>query len=59
MDKKKVEFRLMDIKVAHDELALALTDPKKEKRLTRYQVDDWSDVDIKSVSEIIMASMKT
>ncbi|CDY39480.1 BnaC03g60900D [Brassica napus] len=41
----------------HNELALALIDPKKEKRVTRYQAEDWNDVDIKSISEINMATM--
>lgn len=41
----------------NDDLALVLTEPKKEKRVTRYQVDDWNDVDVKSISEIIMATM--
>ncbi|WZZ19989.1 hypothetical protein YC2023_121376 [Brassica napus] len=44
--------------VEHNELALALIDPKKEKRVTRYQAEDWNDVDIKSISEINMATME-
>ncbi|CAF2310473.1 unnamed protein product [Brassica napus] len=56
-DKKKVEFRLLDSR-EHNELALALIDPKKEKRVTRYQAEDWNDVDIKSISEINMATME-
>ncbi|KAH0872841.1 LOW QUALITY PROTEIN: hypothetical protein HID58_070203, partial [Brassica napus] len=43
--------------VPNNELALALIDPKKDKRVTRYQVDDWNDMDIKSISEITMAKM--
>uniref|UniRef100_A0A0D3BDD3 Uncharacterized protein n=1 Tax=Brassica oleracea var. oleracea TaxID=109376 RepID=A0A0D3BDD3_BRAOL len=44
--------------VPNDEMALSLTDPKKEKRVTRYQVGDWNDVDIKSISEILMATVE-
>ncbi|CAN7083733.1 unnamed protein product [Brassica oleracea var. botrytis] len=43
--------------VPNNELALALIDPKKDKHVTRYRVDDWNDVDIKSISEITMATM--
>ncbi|KAH0886472.1 hypothetical protein HID58_062568, partial [Brassica napus] len=55
-DKKKIEFRLMDINMPNDEFALALTDTKNDKRPIKDQIDDWNDVGIKSISEIIMAT---
>ncbi|CAN6908572.1 unnamed protein product [Brassica oleracea] len=40
----------------NDEFALALTDTKNDKRPIKDQIDDWNDVGIKSISEIIMAT---
>ena len=40
----------------NDEFALALTDTKNDKRPIKDQIDDWYDVGIKSISEIIMAT---
>ncbi|KAJ0243932.1 hypothetical protein HA466_0199130 [Hirschfeldia incana] len=39
----------------NDELALSLSETNKDKRPIKDQVDDWNDVDIKSISEIIRA----
>ncbi|WZZ49868.1 hypothetical protein YC2023_049975 [Brassica napus] len=56
-DKKKVEFRLLDIKVSNDEFTLALTDAKKQKRLTKDHTVHWNNVEMKSISEIMMATV--
>ncbi|CAF1862842.1 uncharacterized protein LOC111205782 [Brassica napus] len=57
-DKKKVEFRLMDINMPNDEFALALTATKKDKRPIKDLIDDWNDVGIISISEIITATQE-
>ncbi|KAF8092292.1 hypothetical protein N665_0418s0027 [Sinapis alba] len=43
---------------ANDDFALALTDPKKEKRLIKDQTDDWNNIDIRSISDIIVANQE-
>ncbi|CAF1926137.1 unnamed protein product [Brassica napus] len=57
-DKKKVEFRLMDINMPNDEFALALTATKNDKRPIKDLIDDWNDVGIISISEIITATQE-
>ncbi|KAH0868627.1 LOW QUALITY PROTEIN: hypothetical protein HID58_075649, partial [Brassica napus] len=42
----------------NDEFALALADTKNDKRPIKDQIDDWNDVGIKSISEIIMATQE-
>ncbi|CAN6839660.1 unnamed protein product [Brassica oleracea] len=42
----------------NDEFALALTDTKNDKCPIKDQIDDWNDVGIKSISEIIMATQE-
>ncbi|CDY20405.1 BnaC02g24110D [Brassica napus] len=44
--------------MSNDEFALALTDTKNDKRPIKDQIDDWNDVGIKSISEIIMATQE-
>ncbi|KAJ0248293.1 hypothetical protein HA466_0060390 [Hirschfeldia incana] len=39
----------------NDEFAIALNETKKDKCLIKDQINDWSDVDVKSISEIIRA----
>ncbi|CDY69644.1 BnaUnng03330D [Brassica napus] len=42
----------------NDAFALALTDTKNDKRPIKDQIDDWNDVGIKSISEIIMETQE-
>ncbi|KAL0715880.1 hypothetical protein Bca4012_065202 [Brassica carinata] len=44
--------------VPNDEFTLSLTDPKKDKRVNKNQTDDWNDVGIKPISEIIIATQE-
>ncbi|KAJ0266450.1 hypothetical protein HA466_0004580 [Hirschfeldia incana] len=44
--------------VPNDEFTLALPVPKKEKRVSKDQTDDWDDVGIKPISEIIMGAQE-
>ncbi|KAF3489359.1 hypothetical protein F2Q69_00054600 [Brassica cretica] len=44
--------------MSNDEFALTLTDKKNDKRQMKDQIDDWNDVGIKPISEIIMATQE-
>ncbi|KAF8050472.1 hypothetical protein N665_1961s0004 [Sinapis alba] len=43
---------------ANDDFALALIDPKKDKRPIKDQTDDWNNIGIRSISEIIVANQE-
>ncbi|KAG2272321.1 hypothetical protein Bca4012_074605 [Brassica carinata] len=50
------ECLALENNMSNDEFALALTDKKNDKRQMKDQIDDWNDVGIKPISEIIMAT---
>ncbi|KAH0826823.1 hypothetical protein HID58_092541 [Brassica napus] len=57
LDPELPETLALKLRVSNNEFALALTDTKKEKRLTKNQTVHWNNVDIKSISEIMMATV--
>ncbi|RID75261.1 hypothetical protein BRARA_B02314 [Brassica rapa] len=58
LDPELPETLALKLRVSNNEFALALTDTKKEKRLTKNQTVHWNNVDIKSISEIMMATVE-
>ncbi|KAG2324717.1 hypothetical protein Bca52824_007445 [Brassica carinata] len=55
-NRKRVQFRLRDTTMLQDDLPLALLGKSDEKKVIKKEaVDNWNDVDIRSISEICLA----
>uniref|UniRef100_A0A0D3CK11 Uncharacterized protein n=1 Tax=Brassica oleracea var. oleracea TaxID=109376 RepID=A0A0D3CK11_BRAOL len=57
-DPELPENLALKLRVSNDEFALALTDAKKQKRLTKDHTVHWNNVEMKSISEIMMATVE-
>lgn len=43
-------FRLLE-----DDLPLSIYDKKNDKKMSKMQVDDWNEIEVKAISEILVA----
>lgn len=46
---------MFDFRMQHDDLPLAIYDNQNDKKLIKKKVEDWNEIEVMSISEVLVA----